>query len=355
MADAYRVLGMLLARQSGRDGKADPDARERAIAMLKNGLAALDKSAEQTDFNLIYLYRAQIERELAGLLPEEGYDRQYPRNLEEVIVHYTPAMYEIAYELAEALAAQPQPDVQRIVRLRRHVRQVMPSFFDLHYVFKAYGYLSEQRYETAARAWEQVLQVDPLNVEWLGATATAEFYAGDTARAAELLAVLRRADPNPTPGNESRLLEASLRRDWGAMRKELGRMSSDDPRARARLRALEMLVEERLGVPADDPVWFERPDVVEPGAWERLLGEERPGALHYFARDPAAARQAAQERLALEGPGPPISFWIETIRVGLAAGDEALARRAYEAVRGAQGDHPALDELAGRLGLPASR
>jgi tetratricopeptide (TPR) repeat protein len=348
---SYYYLGSLYARQARQasDEPSKADDRERHDLAVKTLRSALDwgaKTRQGLDYHYLYYQFALIYRELARLEPDRGYEQQRLRALEQSIA-YCPAFTQPMYELAEAWYASGQADLPTIASLRRRIYRQTPDVFDKYYVSAAYRMLTEGLYEKAAQAWEQILMIDPANPLWQAKTIDCHLLTGEVVRARALLDRFRREDPQGYSCTGAILTDALLNRDWTKALTYLVHIVSEEPVLRAAYRAIELETRRREGKGVDR-VWFTRPAGFSESEWVRLVADQRPAVLRVAFQEPQAARRAFEERLAMGGT-PPLEFWLAGARIGMALGDEALARRALQGARALKPDDAAVAELEKRL------
>jgi hypothetical protein len=107
---------------------------------------------------------------------------------------------------------------------------------------------------------------------------------------------------------------------------------------------IEEELQRRLGRETD-PSRYPAPEGMSAEAWRRYVAAVRPGVLLHVFGDAGGALSAVHERLSLAGSGPDADFWIETVYIARAGGDEALAEEALERARELEPGHPALRDL----------
>ena len=295
--------------------------------------------------------RANLYQVLDTLEPGGPYAAKYRRQL-EMSVRNCPAFPQAVQELAELLASDPNPDMERILHLRRLVLRTDPGLFGEKYVMPMNHLVAQCRYESAMSGWDQIIACDPENPEWISTTALMHLLTGDRAGA---LRWTDRLAPFPKQVRfafEGELVAAAAKGDWNAMLGALHQTWSDDPTVAAKYAAMEQEVLRRLGrKPVNE--WIQKPSEVDPEQWNELLADQRPAVLLHWLSDPQGARAAFQARLNMPGE-PPIEFWLEGYYIGRSTGDVAFARSCLEHARRIDPKHPALDELERRLGAKAT-
>lgn len=381
LSEAYWQLGLLWMRRippsADRSDARFSSYSEGAVGMLKAALAAINQARQGLDYHYIYWMRAQILGRLDELEPGQGYGRQYRDNLNKTL-QYCSAFTNAAYELAEVLARDPHPDMERILELRQRILRSNAYFFGRMYVDPANQYTRDKRYAAAAGLWESILHCNPTQADWLRATAGAELLNGNSKRAMELLDELRARDPLFFKTMGSCLIDAAQRGNWPVMLNMLKHVTACDLDDMADYRVMEIEVRSRLRQAAGTdyfpgPAWIleriwratvqkipplqyveatgsvRQATLLVQKGWENHVAESRPGILLHLFNDPRSARRAMEERLMVSADPPAINFWLEGFYVGLAQGDLGFARHCLDEADRINHGHPALPDLYDKL------
>ncbi len=313
-----------------------PAERDRvkaeAIADARRARDCYARAAGGLQYHYIVYQQSQVARQLARLTGDPAEQAEYRAKIERTL-EFCQAWTQAAGQLADLLDSQPRPDAARAAELRRLYLKHNPRQFDHEYVFPAYEALRERRFAEAARLWERILAVNPRKPEWIVAAASAQMYAGNRARALDLAEDFRRRDRPHYDSIGMWYFHELLLKDWPQLLKDL-KVYAGIQNSRDRLIEFHIVEQEALArsgsrVKQDR---FPRPGNIGEPAWERLIGERRPGILLFLFDDPQAARKAAREHIAT---GPPISygFWIDACYIGRAAGDKDLVAQALAAMK----------------------
>ncbi len=320
------------------------ESREAAMTAFNLAIEALTRSARGMAYHYIFYQRAQVYLYMATIEPEGAWGERRLREL-ELTVLYAPNFSAASYELAELLAPRAgDPAIRaRVLALRRTIYRITPIEFNQYYVFPANRLFQQQRYRAAADGWEEIVAVDPENIDWLAGATKAAFYARRRDRAAEFIERIERLDPQLVYTSGVYLLQSAIDGDWAALLEFLPNWApwivTIEERAEKRL--IEQEARRRLAI-EDTASDFPRPVDVGPAAWDLLLATLRPGVIFYVFNDPAAALRAVEARLALESP-PPLGFWVDAERIAAAAGDDALANRARVEIEASGPGHAVRD------------
>lgn len=348
LGDAYQKRAEYLGQVIQ---KVKPAEREKfktaAIADARQARDCYAKTSAGLQYHYLFFQQSQVARQLAWLTNDPAEMAEYRNKLERTL-QFCQAWAPAAGQLADLFDSQARPDPARATSLRKLYLRHNPLQFNDDYVVPAYNTLRERRFPEAAKLWERILAVDPAKPEWIVAAASAELFAGNRARAAELAEKFRREDRPHYYGIGMWYYDELMRKDWPQLLKDLkiyaGIKNSRDELVERHIVEQEALARSGSSVKQDR---FHRPDNIGEPAWKRLIGERRPGILLFLFDDPQAALKAAREHIA---SGPPISygFWIDAWHIGRAAGDKDLVAKALAAMKALDPNTAVYRELSAR-------
>ncbi len=349
LAEAYYLRADDRARAAQRHGGGQAAAGPGAATLLNEALAQLEITRRTLAYHDTFYLMARCYGALVNLDPDnEAYRTAYLRSLETTLL-YAPTHPSAMYLLDRWLSFQPDPDLGRIVNLRRKLRAHWPHYFDQWYTSRAYEALKARDFEAAAAAAENLLEVDGQNPEFLNLALEAYVWSGRPEarpRARQLIDALEGGHRGPSslavpPPTFAGAYRALLEEDWPGLLAWLAPNRMDTPRRRAFFCTLETLARGRLGREAM-PTRYPRPRGLDPAAWEALLAEEQAYLAARLLGDRASAREAFERRRAIVEPPPEATFWVEYALWAERVGEPEAAREAWEAVARLAPAHPML-------------
>ena len=353
LAENYLLQGLLASRltleMERQTQQTGPAERRHALDLLRRGVAYTQLADQNLVYHDLEMMRGELFKAMHQLDPRSGYGELYRRTLEATL-RLLPHHPNAAYLLAEYLAHQPGSDPARILSLRKLAFAADPQLFFTRYIVPANELRQDQRYARAADLFAQILLVKPDNVEWLGLTAIAQVLAERPEQALQTFSALKQADPILYESAYCGTLDTSLLTgNWQAALDDMHARYAwvTDPDFMAMLRVYEQECRRRLALDDTNTI-FQRPATVEPDTWEIMLAETRPLLLRTRFRDPRAALDAVQERLALPSQ-PEVEFFIEAVYCAHAAQRADLAAQYLTLAAEADPEHPALDDLRALL------
>ncbi|MCE5231320.1 O-antigen ligase family protein [bacterium] len=347
LGDAYLMRGSYFARISRANPK-NLKIKDAAAQDLYRARGCYDKAAQGLQFHYLYYQRAQVARQLAFLLDDRSELAAYRNDLERTI-RLCPAFTDADYELAEFLDSQNDPaSAARALELRKLVLHHTPIEFDHRYVMQAYDLIRQRRFADGAKLWEKILAVNPAKPEWIISTVSAQMYAGNRKRAAELADAMRRDGGDAYYAAGMWYYDDLLKKNWKKLVEDLQRFvgSPKSSEVVVECHVIEQEAVARAGI-LKDIDRFPKPASMSKHDWEQAIADRRPGILLFLIDDPAAALQAMRQRIAA-GPPFSIGIWADAWYIGRAAGDKALVQQALDGMKAIDPNNQTLRDLAAR-------
>lgn len=354
-AETYGALGTLLidVAHHAADKAAAEKIAQSGRDILRKGIATLDKAQKGIDYHQVYWSRAVLYDQLAHVEPNGeaatlAYEH-YRRDVRDALF-FCPAASQFVERMLMILESEPKPDQERIFQLRKRFWKIDPALFTTDYINKVTGpVFDNQCYVQAAGAMDEFLKIDPNNVRWLNHGVVTSFWAGNRTRAAELTKKLYDTDPLSMLHDGAIVPVLCMQQKWSTLLDFLKSVNLSRPVEYAEFRALELELLRRLKLTGQAPI-FNPPAGMSLGQWNMMVAEAVPCVLYHYFDEPARARQAMDERLAMaEMPPPGIRFWVEGCYIAAAQNDAAQFGKCLERVRQANPEAPVLKELARML------
>lgn len=357
LGDAYYLQGLYLVRNEPSISGVTAAPNVAATQAFQTAIASIDESMRSYRHHRTFHLAALCFGTLKDVAPLDRRDRMreaYRRSL-ETAVYYSAAFVPAVYLLAEWLAAQPEPDIGRIVALRRSIRRYNPSYFYERYRMRVEDRLKLRDYDNGALAAEGLVQTDPSDIDYLDTAIFAHMMAAkpeNLRRALVLIERFRRLEVDrdryplhPYFVSLAGLYEALIFEQWATALIQLSYHGRNNPEMQALLIHVERHARDQLGRHGY-PTRFPRPEDFSAEQWALLVAEKKPVALYRLLRDLEGAREAFEDRPAMEGPPPQIDFWIEYGSLALHVEDWDLLEECASEIRARDPNHPQLDYWA---------
>lgn len=356
LSEAHYFQAALLYEADQAAGLSTPNVA--AIKEVESAIDLMNESMERylrfhDSFYMMALYHYQLARMLPPPANAEA-ERSYVENL-RMTAYFAPSHIYALKNLAEWMARQPNPDIDRVVALRRLVYEYSPYYFFETYELKINELIELRDFETAAATGEAVLQAAPGSPEPYKATIWAHLLAGkpDNRRRVLELAHRFRTLPvdqedyaiHPYWGSFAGLCEAIVLKQWARAEGELDHHAAETPRVRAMLFAVEDYAREKQGR-RGMPTRYTRPEPILAPAWHAMILEEKAKAFYRIFDEPARALETFEARLQINGPAPPAEFWIDYAALASDLGEAEKLEAALNELRGISPRHSMLHKLS---------
>lgn len=359
LGEAHYTLGRTLAETAAPTGRLSEVVGLEIARAHETAIQYVEQSIKTLRTHHSFYVLALCYRSLAQMAPPERQEElleAHARHL-ETSVHFAPGYGPALYLLAEYLAAEPEPDRERIAAYRRSIRRHDPGLFRRHYLSELNARIEAHDWIDAAHAVEAMLEIDAADPGFLNLALYVHLHDGGEASRARLLALCdlvgRAGAGLEPPGPAEALLVERVhlyrhlaRREWKQALRWIEPFAPDNPNLAAWLRAVEVALLEELdlerGVAA-----VSRPEPIAPGDWERRLLEMRLLVESRVLRNSGAAGRAIEARLQLSGE-PGAGFWADVVEWAHSAGETERYEEARVRLRALAPAHSLLPENESR-------
>lgn len=364
LGELYYLSGVGLARQESAAAAGMQPLYAPAISRINMAMEHIERSTASLRYHNTYFMLALCHDMLRSMTNDPAaramHDRAFKENL-DTCLFYSPTVFEGLVLMDRWLASQPKADKQRVVFIRRRIKQHFPIQFRDRYQFPVSRLMTNFDWELAVKGVDSLLEVQPDNADYLIMAVDANMYAGNYDRLFEVVNALRnlKVDPeifardyeayrnrpsHPMFWCQAALWEAIASRDWGRAITELDYLGVEDARGVARLWAIQQYLREKLGI-ENLPSRFEKFEGMPEEDWKLFRAEIRAESLCFLFQENERARAAYEERLAMPGAPPGVKFWITYGWLARRLGDAALLVRCVEKIREIEPQHPVLERL----------
>lgn len=342
LGEAHYTLGRTLAEAATPAGRLSEVAAFEVARAHETAIQYVEESIQTLRTHHSYYVLALCYRSLAQMAPPERQKellQAHARAL-ETSVHFAPGYGPSLYLLAEYLAAQPQPDRERIAAYRRSIRRHDPHLFRRNYLSEMNRLIEQHDWPAAIPAVEAMLEIDAADPGFINRALYVHLHHGAEASRARLLALCdlvsrASADLEPPGPAEALLVERVnlyrhlAQREWDRALRWIEPFAPKDPQLAAWLRAVELGLLDELAVERRSPV-VQKPDSVSQEVWDRRVIEMRLLVELSVMQDRDAAARLIDERLRLAAE-PSVGFWADVVAWARVAGEteryeQALAR-----------------------------